>query len=63
MIQLLNSWDNIKLYLSCQNCQYANYYPAYWWFRHYDPWCSKGHGKCRIDKRCENFKLIGRLSK
>lgn len=47
----------------CQNCKFANYYPAPYWERWLDPWCAKGHGRCKVDKTCEDFELIGRLSR
>ena len=46
----------------CQDCQYADEYLLPYWYPHYDPTCLKGHsmnGKLE----CEDFKLIGRLSR
>ena len=48
---------------TCAHCKYANYYPASWWYPYLDPYCSKGHGRCRIDKTCDDFDLIGRCSR
>ena len=49
---------------TCQDCKHACYYPNYWTFPWTDP-------KCEITKNsispknpaCENFELIGRLSR
>ena len=48
---------------SCQDCKYADYYPAYWWYPHLEPYCQKGHGLCRIDRICSDYEKIGRDSR
>ena len=43
---------------SCSNCEYADKYIPYYNKQYSDPYCSKGHGKCDIDKICEDYKMI-----
>ena len=43
---------------SCSLCEYADLYIPYYSFRYSDPYCSKGHGKCKEDKVCDDFRLI-----
>lgn len=50
---------NNEVEKTCMNCKYANYYPVWYWF-HYDPYCNRGHGLCRIDRVCDDFEEIGR---
>lgn len=47
-----------KFIPSCSFCEYANLYIPYFSYPHSDPFCCKGHGKCEVDKFCEDFKLI-----
>jgi hypothetical protein len=48
---------------SCSNCKYANVYIPLWSYPHTTPYCEKGHGKCSVSKLCEDYELIGRLSR
>lgn len=43
---------------SCASCHYATEYIPYYTFPFSDPYCSKGHGKCKIDKVCGDYRLI-----
>lgn len=43
---------------SCSNCAYATEYIPYFTFPHSNPQCSKGHGKCEVDKICGDYKII-----
>lgn len=43
---------------SCSNCEYANLYIPYFSYPYSDPYCCKGHGKCDVDKVCDDFRLI-----
>jgi hypothetical protein len=47
----------------CQNCKHATLYIPYFTYPWGDPYCDKGHGKCAVDKCCDDFELIGRLSR
>ena len=68
MSDYLDNWwhqylDVIPFY-KCAHCKFANYYPAYWWYPHIEPLCSKGRGNISPDKNaCNDFELIGRLSR
>lgn len=48
--------DSIEV--SCSHCRYATVYIPYFTYPFSDPFCSKGHGKCEVDKICGDFKLI-----
>ena len=50
-----------KFEASCSNCKYADLYIPYWTYPYSDPFCRLGHGKCDVNKCCNDFKLIGRL--
>lgn len=52
-----------KFEASCSNCEFASLYIPYFTYPHAEPYCAKGHGKCDVDKLCEDYKLIGRLSR
>lgn len=43
---------------SCSHCEYATLYIPYFSFPYDDPYCSKGHGKCKVNKVCDDYKLI-----
>ena len=43
---------------SCSDCAYATEYIPYYSFPHSNPNCAKGHGNCKIDKICEDYKPI-----
>ena len=43
---------------SCSDCEYANLYIPIFSYPHTDPFCSKGHGQCKVDKLCEDFRFI-----
>ena len=43
---------------SCSSCEYADLYLPYFTYPHSDPYCSKGHGLCGVDKLCEDYRLI-----
>lgn len=43
---------------SCSDCEYATLYIPYFSYPFSDPYCSKGHGLCEVDKLCDDFKLI-----
>lgn len=43
---------------SCSSCEYANLYIPYFTYPYSDPYCCKGHGLCKVDKVCENYRLI-----
>lgn len=47
----------------CCDCVFADLYIPYWSYPFSDPFCVLGHGLCRVDKCCEDFVLIGRLSR
>lgn len=49
--------------MTCQNCKHATYYPSSWWYPYLDPLCDLGYGTCKLDKTCDDFELIGRLSR
>ena len=42
----------------CSNCHYATEYIPKYSFPHSNPYCSKGHGKCGVDKLCGDYRLI-----
>ena len=44
---------------SCSSCRYATEYIPHFNFLHDNPFCSKGHGKCKVDKLCGDYKLFG----
>ena len=48
---------------TCSNCKYADYYPIPYLYPWTDPYCRLGHGQCKVNKTCEDFELIGRLSR
>lgn len=48
---------------TCSNCKHASLHIPYFTYPWSDPYCSKGHGKCEVDKSCDDFELIGRLSR
>lgn len=48
---------------TCANCKYANLFIPLFAYPHLDPYCSKGHGQCRVDKLCGDYEQIGRLSR
>lgn len=50
-------------YKCCANCKYANTYIPLFSYPHSVPYCDLGHGLCREDKSCDDFSLIGRLSR
>lgn len=52
--------DKIK---QCQNCKYADEYIPLWAYPHIDPRCSIHHRKITLNDTCDDFKLIGRLSR
>lgn len=56
MIHMSNSF--FKYIPSCSDCEYATLYIPYFSYPHSDPYCSKGHGKCEVDKFCSDFRLI-----
>ena len=39
----------------CSNCLYATLYIPSFSFPFSDPYCSKGNGKCEVDKVCGDF--------
>ena len=43
---------------SCSDCEYATLYIPYFTYPYSDPYCSLGHGLCKVDKLCDDFKLI-----
>lgn len=43
---------------SCSLCRYATEYIPYYTYPFFDPYCSKGHGQCKVDKFCGDFRLI-----
>lgn len=43
---------------SCCNCEYATKYIPSYSYPWNDPYCSKGHGKCEINKLCDDYKSI-----
>lgn len=43
---------------SCSDCDYADNYIPYYTYPFSEPYCSKGHGKCEVDKLCGDFKPI-----
>lgn len=43
---------------SCSLCRFATEYIPYYTYPFFDPYCSKGHGQCKVDKFCEDFRLI-----
>lgn len=43
---------------SCSYCEYATVYIPTYSYPYSDPYCSKGHGKCAVDKVCDDFRLI-----
>lgn len=43
---------------SCASCEYATVYIPYFTYPHSNPYCSKGHGQCEVDKLCGDYKLI-----
>lgn len=45
---------------SCSSCKYATKYIPYWTYPYHDPYCELGHGKCGVDKVCDDFELLGR---
>lgn len=45
---------------TCSTCKFATVYIPLWSYPWSDPYCSKGHGQCKVDKSCEDFELIGR---
>lgn len=47
-------------YPNCSNCRYATLYLPYYTFRFTDPSCSKGQGKCSVDKTCEFHLFVNR---
>ena len=47
----------------CQNCKHANEYIPYWIYPHMDPRCSVHHRRISPEDSCEDFELIGRLSR
>ena len=53
---------NAKLQ-QCQNCKHANEYIPLWAYPHADPRCSIHHKRIAPDDSCEDFELIGRLSR
>lgn len=54
----MNFFNNESL-PSCSECDYANEYIPYYTFPFSEPYCSKGHGKCEVDKLCGDFKPCG----
>jgi hypothetical protein len=53
---------NAKLQ-QCQNCKHANEYIPLWAYPHADPRCSVHHRRISPDDSCDDFELIGRLSR
>lgn len=49
--------------MTCQNCKHANYYAAHWWYPWLDPKCAVHKISIKPDDTCENFELIGRMSR
>ena len=47
----------------CANCKYANWYPIPYMFPWCSPKCSKHKKDIQPQDVCDNFKLIGRLSR
>ncbi|WP_458454387.1 hypothetical protein [Methanobrevibacter sp.] len=45
---------------TCSECKFADLYIPYWTYPYATPYCSKGHGQCKVDKSCEDFVLCGR---
>ena len=43
---------------SCSDCFYATKYFPYYTFPFFDPYCEKGHGRCEVNKSCEDYKSI-----
>lgn len=43
---------------SCSSCEYADLYIPYFTYPFHDPYCVKGHGKCEVDKVCDDYRLI-----
>lgn len=48
---------------SCSICVHADLYPMYWSYPYTDPKCSVHHRTICPDDSCEDFELIGRLSR
>ena len=46
----------------CYNCKHANQYLLPYWYPHFAPTCLKGHCM-NCEDTCEDFELIGRLSR
>lgn len=40
---------------SCVNCMYATEFIPLFTYPYSDPYCKKEHGKCDIDKICEDY--------
>ena len=45
---------------TCKNCKFATVHIPYWSYPWSDPYCSKGHGKCMVNKSCSDWELLGR---
>ena len=48
---------------SCSNCKFATLHIPSFTYPWSDPYCSKGQGKCEVDKVCSDYEQIGRLSR
>ena len=44
---------------SCSTCKYATVYIPHFTFPFNDPFCAKGHGQCKCDKLCGDYRVIG----
>ena len=47
----------------CQNCKHADEYIPLWIYPYGDPRCSIHHRRISPDDGCDDFELIGRLSR
>lgn len=57
------SIKDFKVIPSCGKCKYADEYIPLWIYPYGDPRCSVHHRNICPDDSCEDFELIGRLSR
>lgn len=57
------SIKDFKVIPSCGKCKYADEYVPLWGYPYHAPRCSVHHRAICPDDSCEDFELIGRLSR